>query len=1229
MANTPNPTKESNQHNHSPSNLTLALQWNLLGLRSRISELQLLISEYNPIALALQETMIPISKTYPNLIKNYDLYLCENPDNPQKTGSAIAVKNDIPHRNITFSSPLVAVAVEIEFPFKIILISLYISGEQQSNSNLKSLLTDLINQFPNSPVLLMGDFNGHSPLWGGSFKNPRGIIIEQFIDEHALSLLNDGTHTRIDPFSGKSSALDLSLSSHNLSPQLSWSVHGDCCGSDHLPIAISLNHALPVTSIRPRWLYESADWPNYQLDIIDSLKNRPPSSPDELVELVFDCAVKHIPRTKGIMGKKSVPWWNPEVRSVIKHRRKKLRALQRVAMEDRRNSEAHSAFKIARRAAKTAIMQAKQDSWNQFISSINPESSSKELWDKIHILNGNKSKQSIKLRIHNQITDNPSLISEHFADHFAQTSSSSNYSDQFLSHKTACESSPPNFDSDNTQDYNQDFSLAELEWALHRVRGSSAGPDNIGYPLFKNLPLFGKSFLLSLYNNIWHQGHIPTSWKEGLIIPIPKPDKNKHQADSFRPITLLNCISKIFEKMVNRRLMTLLDSQDLLDNRQFAFRPNKSTDDYLTELEHVITSNLDKGLHGDLVSLDLSKAYDRAWRFPILKSLEEWGIKGRMGLYVQSFLDDRRFRVGIGNCRSDERCQENGIPQGSVIAPTLFLICMQSLFENIPPNTHILVYADDITILTFHSFKSLTRKRIQSSVNIVSAWADKHGFTISPEKSQLLHISSNTKKLSKLPDLTLNNHIIKSQKSLKILGIFLDRTLSFRHHAETIRKTTVKRINVIQAIGTRIPSAHRRTLIQVVNSWLIPKMFYGVGFFSRCDDRIHQKLRPIYNKAFRYASGAFVTSPILSIMAECGQLPYDYLLTNSVVTKATRWLSLNRDPDVPLVQRAITLFQSLTNKSLPQTAVLSRPKIRPWNQPPPSVDLSLLQVVRAGDPPSKIQSHFLKLRNDMYANHRHLYTDGSVSNGKVGYGISVDSSLQNISSSLPPICSIFSAEAFALMQASNLDFHFNIPSVIFSDSASCLQELNSSCVQHPWLQEAERLSSENRIVFCWVPGHAGILGNEKADRLAGEGRELVPEDVPIPAQDITRWATEEIRHSWDLKWFNSRHLSLRRLKSHTFPWPDNINPLHRRAITRLRIGHTRLTHSYLINKEPPPNCSSCCIPLSIQHLLIDCPSFLDERLAANVSGTLEEVLAPPNEKSLIKFLNDTGIIDQI
>lgn len=150
-----------------PSSQTLALQWNILGLRGRLPELQLLINQFNPTVIALQETLVPESQISSNFLKGYTLYVKENSDNRLKCGIALAVKSDIPHRRIELPSLPPAIAVEIDYPIKATLVSIYISPQSQKNPELKSKLNRILKKI-SSPVLLMGDFNGHSTLWGGS-----------------------------------------------------------------------------------------------------------------------------------------------------------------------------------------------------------------------------------------------------------------------------------------------------------------------------------------------------------------------------------------------------------------------------------------------------------------------------------------------------------------------------------------------------------------------------------------------------------------------------------------------------------------------------------------------------------------------------------------------------------------------------------------------------------------------------------------------------------------------------------------------------------------------------------------------------------------------------------------------------------------------------------------------------------------------------------------------------
>lgn len=182
-----------------------------------------------------------------------------------------------------------------------------------------------------------------------------------------------------------------------------------------------------------------------------------------------------------------------------------------------------------------------------------------------------------------------------FSNQFENTSATANYSSEFQEVKTASEEHPLNFNSDEHHVWNTNFTLNKLEWALSRVSGNSAGPDDIGYPLLKQLPLTGKFALVNIINDIWNSGNIALSWKEAIVIPVPKGNKNPLSRDSYRPISLLSCPAKIVERLVNRRLITILEDRNLLNKHQFAFRQGKGTESHLAELENIFCQNLSKG----------------------------------------------------------------------------------------------------------------------------------------------------------------------------------------------------------------------------------------------------------------------------------------------------------------------------------------------------------------------------------------------------------------------------------------------------------------------------------------------------------------------------------------------------------------------------------------------------------------------------------------------------------
>lgn len=244
------------------------------------------------------------------------------------------------------------------------------------------------------------------------------------------------------------------------------------------------------------------------------------------------------------------------------------------------------------------------------MAKISPNSTTTELWRTVNTLRGNRQHRPIVLKQENGFTDNPVEAAEELAKAYSDRSATCSYPPSFQTIKAAAKRVSPGV-SHNTGDvYNIDITLNELLWALDKGRGASTGPDMVGYLLLQRLPLSVKTTLLHLLNEIWRNGEFPASWRNAIVVPIPKSNCNDSGPDAFRPISLTSCMAKVFERIINRRLITELESRGRLDNRQHAFRAGHGTETYFAELERSLPTTDE---HCLIASLDLSKAYDTTW----------------------------------------------------------------------------------------------------------------------------------------------------------------------------------------------------------------------------------------------------------------------------------------------------------------------------------------------------------------------------------------------------------------------------------------------------------------------------------------------------------------------------------------------------------------------------------------------------------------------------------------
>ena len=278
---------------------------------------------------------------------------------------------------------------------------------------------------------------------------------------------------------------------------------------------------------------------------------------------------------------------------------------------------------------------SQNSSWKKYVSTLNSNTEDAKVWKKVNKIKGKyQPKPPPTLKVNGTTLIKPKEVATALAEHYASASVKTKNLHCTAHNRAQVKRRSAPFSMrgghpDNAL-LNAPFTIKEMETQLDRCKDSAPDPDDITISMIKHLTTPAKHALLKALNKLWEARVYPEQWSKEIKLPFLKPGKDPNLPSSYRPISLTSCICKLFERMVNHRLMWFLEKNNILCPEQSGFRKHRSTIDALTQLTCHIENGFKEKKHTVAVFFDLEKAYDTVWRAETLNYMHEMGLRGNL-----------------------------------------------------------------------------------------------------------------------------------------------------------------------------------------------------------------------------------------------------------------------------------------------------------------------------------------------------------------------------------------------------------------------------------------------------------------------------------------------------------------------------------------------------------------------------------------------------------------------
>lgn len=850
---------------------------NICGLKSNLNSVFSHLQNQSPGVLALSETQV----FNDNDIGQYDCpgYSFTSAFFPHR-GVGIYIRNDIPFSRLSHFE----IRAHAKFAFiwlkivvnhrKIYFCFLYRSSELSSDlffeelDQLSSTIDSIYNSCHDAEIIVAGDFNIHNQRW--LIHSPRtdlpGLYTEVFSLSNSMSQLVDEPTYIPRQASINPSLLDLFLTTDPF--KYSVKIEAPLGNSDHVVVSASFQCALVSKNNsdipnRLVWHYKNAKWPelnsyfqNFDWSIcfhgdVDSATT--------MITNTILCGMRRFIPFQIIKRKtKSLSWFSEACKRAVHSKNSAFSVYKQNPTTINRES-----YVSARNTCNSTIAHDKHVFGQKIKEKIlNCTKGDRAFWNIVGSINKNFTTSS---SIPPLVDGNGNTIinSSEKANLLASKFSSNSILNDFnrtppiISHVT----------SHMKDIYFRGRAVTKVLLDLNVNK--AAGPDGIPPKVLKMCAQGLTKPLRRLFYYSYSSGIFPTSWKFANVQPVPKKG-SRSDPSNYRPIAITSILSKVMEKIINRKLMSYLEVNKLLSDRQYGFRSKRSTGDLMT----CLTDRISRSIHGygesHILSLDIAKAFDRVWHKALLAKLLAFGVGDTFNRWISNFLYSRSIRVVLDGISSSSFPIDAGVPQGSALSPTLFLIFINDLLSSTENSIHS--FADDSSLHYSyqlprqHSSNDVTvaREAMASSINSdlvrIRDWSKVNLVEFNVSKTQACIFTN--KRTVDIPPIVFNSEVICEAPNLISLGMSMSENNVWHDHMVEATKKAASRIGFLRRAKLYLNSEN---LALIYKSFIRPVLEYNSHIWAGAPAASKRFVDKIQKRAIKMINDEAFTSSFDSL----------------------------------------------------------------------------------------------------------------------------------------------------------------------------------------------------------------------------------------------------------------------------------------------------------------------------------------------------------------------------